>query len=49
MPLPSERDGKKTLVNEGLTRWSYEGRTGYGIAEYLNQLGADGKPLVPVA
>ena len=48
MPLPSERDGKKTLVNEGLTRWSYEGRTGYGIAEYLNQLGADGKPLVPV-
>jgi hypothetical protein len=46
-----------TLVNEGLTRWTYEGadegsegrpRVGYGIAEYLHQLDDDGRPIVPV-
>lgn len=37
-----------TLVNEGLARWTYEGRTGHGIAEYLHQLDADGRPAVPV-
>jgi hypothetical protein len=46
--LPSERDGKKTLVNEGLARWTYEGRTGTGIAEYLHQLDAQGRPLRPI-
>lgn len=46
--LPSERDGKKTLVNEGLARWTYEGRSGTGIAEYLHQLNADGRPLRPI-
>ncbi len=42
-----------TVVNEGLTRWTHLGddgteRTGYGIAEYLHQVGADGRPGVPV-
>lgn len=42
-----------TLVNEGLTRWTYLGddgttRTGYGIAEYLHQLDGGGRPVVPV-
>jgi hypothetical protein len=37
-----------TLVNEGLTRWTYEGRTGYGISEYLHQLDDRGRPLVPI-
>jgi hypothetical protein len=42
-----------TVVNEGLTRWTYraiDGSTvpGYGIAEYLHQLDADGRPTVPV-
>ena len=42
-----------TLINEGLTRWTYRdgeraGRTGTGIAEYLHQLGGDGRPVVPV-
>ena len=37
-----------TIVNEGLARWTYEGRTGYGIAEYLHQLDADGHPVVAV-
>jgi hypothetical protein len=48
-PMPSERGGKKTLVNEGLARWTYEGRTGHGIAEYLHQLDAGGRPVVPIA
>ena len=46
--LPQEHDGRRTIVNEGLARWSYEGRTGYGIAEYLHQLDAEGRPFVPV-
>ena len=42
-----------TLINEGLTRWTYHDRdgstrTGSGIAEYLHQLDGDGKPVVPV-
>lgn len=41
--------GPVTVVNEGLTRWHYGGRTGYGIAEYLHQLDADGAPVVAVA
>ena len=40
--------GHSTIVNEGLARWTYEGRTGYGIAEYLHQLDADGRPVVPI-
>ena len=47
-PALSEREGRRTLVNEGLARWSYEGRTGYGIAEYLHQLDAQGRPRVPI-
>jgi len=41
-----------TLVNEGLTRWTLldddvgPARSGYGIAEYLHQLGDDGRPVV---
>jgi len=37
-----------TLVNEGLTRWTYEGRPGTGIAEYLHQLDGAGRPLVAI-
>jgi hypothetical protein len=47
-PVPYERDGHTTLINEGLTRWTYGGVTGFGISEYLHQLGPDGKPVVPV-
>jgi hypothetical protein len=39
---------RRTVVNEGLARWEYEGRTGYGIAEYLHQLDDDGRPLVAI-
>ncbi|HEY5109550.1 MAG TPA: hypothetical protein VII96_08055 [Acidimicrobiales bacterium] len=42
-----------TLINEGLTRWTYRDadgstRTGSGIAEYLHQLDGGGRPVVPV-
>ncbi len=37
-----------TIVNEGLARWTYEGQTGYGISEYLHQLDADSRPVVPI-
>ncbi|HZU72819.1 MAG TPA: hypothetical protein VE990_08610 [Acidimicrobiales bacterium] len=37
-----------TIVNEGLARWTYEGRTGYGISEYLHQLDADARPVVAI-
>jgi hypothetical protein len=37
-----------TIVNEGLARWSYDGLTGFGIAEYLHQLDGSGHPRVPV-
>ncbi len=37
-----------TIVNEGLARWTYEGRTGTGISEYLHQLDGDGKPVVAI-
>ncbi|HEV3280768.1 MAG TPA: hypothetical protein VG032_04100 [Acidimicrobiales bacterium] len=42
-----------TLVNEGLTRWTYlDGPAGpgvgYGISEYLHQLDDSGKPVVAI-
>ena len=37
-----------TIVNEGLTRWTYQGITGHGIAEYLHQLDENGRPLVEI-
>jgi len=46
--LPHKTGERHTVVNEGLARWSYEGRTGYGISEYLHQLDDDGRPLVPI-
>ncbi len=37
-----------TIVNEGLARWTYEGRVGTGISEYLHQLDADARPVIPI-
>jgi hypothetical protein len=37
-----------SLLNEGLARWTYEGRTGWGISEYLHTLDADGHPRIPI-
>ena len=38
-PLKLEAHGHKTLINEALTEYHFEGKTGYGISEYLHQLG----------
>ena len=37
-----------TIVNEGLARWHYRGRAGYGISEYLHQLDDAARPVVPI-
>ena len=42
--VPHKTGDRYTIVNEGLARWTYEGRTGYGISEYLHQLDDDGVP-----
>ena len=47
-PLAQSRDGRRTVVCEGLARFRYEGREGYGIAEYLHQLDDAGQPIVTV-
>jgi hypothetical protein len=38
IPLRNRRDGRTTRISEGLTEWTCEGRTGYGLSEYLDQL-----------
>ena len=47
-PGPAGIRANSTIVNEGLARWTYEGRTGYGISEYLHQLDANARPVVPI-
>jgi hypothetical protein len=47
-PVAHSRGGRQTVLNEGLARWTYEGHTGYGIAEYLHQLDERGVPVVPI-
>jgi hypothetical protein len=47
-PGPAGLRANTTIVNEGLARWTYEGQTGYGIAEYLHQLDENIKPVVPI-
>jgi hypothetical protein len=38
IPLRNRRGGHTTRISEGLTEWRWEGRTGYGLSEYLDQL-----------
>ena len=33
-----------TRISEGMTRWTCDGRTGYGLSEYLDQI-VDGSPV----
>jgi hypothetical protein len=49
IPLRNRRttpDGDQLLtrISEGLTEWQCNGRTGYGLSEYLDQI-VDGKPV----
>lgn len=46
--VPHKTGDRWTVVNEGLARWTYEGRVGHGISEYLHQLDEQGRPLVPI-
>jgi hypothetical protein len=40
-PLRQRRDGRLTLVNEGLTEYDWDGRRTFGISEYLIQRPAE--------
>ncbi len=49
IPLRNRRttpagDQLVTRISEGLTEWSCNGRTGYGLSEYLDQI-LDGRPV----
>lgn len=39
VPLVLQEGSHRTLVNEAFTTYRWKGRTGYGISEYLHQLG----------
>jgi len=38
IPLRNRRAGMVTRIAEGLTEWRWEGRVGYGLAEYLDHV-----------
>ena len=38
IPLRHRRDGETTRIGEGLTEYRWDGKVGYGLAEYLDQL-----------
>lgn len=40
IPLRNRKGGKVTRISEGMTEWTCEGRTGYGLSEYLDQVPA---------
>ena len=44
IPLRNRREGSVTRIGEGLTRYDWEGKTGYGLSEYLDQI-EDGRPV----
>jgi hypothetical protein len=39
---------RAAVLNEGLARWTYGDRVGYGISEYLHQLDEHGRPRIPI-
>ena len=46
IPLRHRREGRVTRISEGLTEYRWDGRTGYGLSEYLDRID-DGVPLGP--
>lgn len=49
IPLRNRRESPEgeqlvTRISEGMTEWSCDGRTGYGLSEYLDQI-VDGHPV----
>jgi hypothetical protein len=47
-PHRMQQGDSGSLLNEGLARWTYEDRTGWGISEYLHTLDAQGRPTIPI-
>jgi hypothetical protein len=39
IPLRNRREGMTTHIGEGMTEWKLGDRTGYGLAEFLRQIG----------
>ncbi|MBM4265828.1 MAG: hypothetical protein FJ144_04330 [Deltaproteobacteria bacterium] len=48
-PLPTVRGTVRAVVCTSVARFSWSGREGVGIAEYVHRLDAAGNPLLPVA
>jgi len=46
IPLRHRREGETTRIGEGLTEYCWDGRTGYGLAEYLDRI-EGGIPVGP--
>ena len=44
IPLRNRRSEQVTRIGEGLTEYTWEGKTGYGLSEYLDQI-EDGRPV----
>lgn len=44
IPLRNRRGEQMTRISEGLTEWRWEGKVGYGLSEYLDQM-EDGRPV----
>jgi hypothetical protein len=44
IPLRNRRENMVTRISEGMTEWSCNGKTGYGLSEYLDQI-VDGSPV----
>ena len=38
IPLRNRREGLTTHIGEGMTEWTLEGHTGYGLSEFLRQV-----------
>jgi len=38
IPLRNRREGRTTHIGEGMTEWRMEGRTGWGLSEFLRQV-----------
>jgi hypothetical protein len=46
VPLRHRREGLMTRISEGLTEYRWDGRTGHGLSEYLDQI-EGGAPVGP--
>ena len=44
IPLRHRREGVMTRIGEGLTEYRWDGHTGFGLSEYLDQI-EDGDPV----